>query len=162
MKDTLFQLLHRFQSLAPQLRLRLRLFYKRQTLSTPSSFSEFLGEEESQTNSCVSFVDFRVSRIGSVCDSTSPTELRSEPMESLTKEFVDEVESLRRETLKSKTKEFIQDIYYIDFEVMKKCIGKKRGEFNKLKFIEEVKKEYNSTTNDIMDLYIFLNRKPKK
>ena len=53
-------------------------------------------------------------------------------------------------------------LYYIDFEVMKKTIGKKRGEFSKIELIEEVKHNYNEKTNDIMDYYIYLHNKPKK
>lgn len=54
-----------------------------------------------------------------------------------------------------------QDQYYIDFEVMKKIIGKNRGEFSKLEIIEEVKKNYNENTDDIMDYYVYLIKKRK-
>ena len=37
------------------------------------SIIKIICDSTSPTNSCVSFVDFIVSRIGSVCDSTSPT-----------------------------------------------------------------------------------------
>jgi hypothetical protein len=57
----------------------------------------------------------------------------------------------------------IQDQYYIDFEVMKKIIGKKRGEFSKIELIEEVKHNYNNKkANNMLDCYFYMNPKPKK
>lgn len=55
----------------------------------------------------------------------------------------------------------IQDNYYIDFEVMKKIIGLQNTKFSKIDLIEEVKHNYNEQTNDIMDFYVYLQKKPK-
>ena len=55
----------------------------------------------------------------------------------------------------------IQDKYFIDFEVMKKIIGLQNTNFSKIDLIEEVKHNYNEQTNDIMDFYVYLQKKPK-
>lgn len=55
----------------------------------------------------------------------------------------------------------IQDKYFIDFEVMKKIIGLQNTNFCKIDLIEEVKHSYNEQTNDIMDFYVYLQKKPK-
>lgn len=55
----------------------------------------------------------------------------------------------------------VQDRNYIDFEVMKKSVGKKT-KFCKLALVEEVKQQYNNLTEDIDDQYVYFQKKKKR
>ena len=60
----------------------------------------------------------------------------------------------------------LQDINYLDFELMKDCIGRMDWIINekipKKKILEEIKKKYNNQSGDIVDHYIIVEKLKKK